>query len=310
MADKRQNERSLAGAARSARDARIATVKYQRNAPIARLWQSAKLQRAFQLQLAHVGDPDVAGALLFGGLGYKPPFPSNWEAAAELVLADEAQYLAAADLYILTPQMCDVVIAAAQTLTRQDLEMVGEDDLPGRTGLVVLPHPIIVQAVTGDLGDDRAFTWRFPSQIRGPDGRRRFKDYPAVRMSAYHDSYGPVRPDSFLDFAAQARALGTPLPPLLLDAIRCVPLRYAARPDRCWRARSTSRQSGRPVMRLASRRPLSVRTRTGWWASTRRVSRSRTGMTRSCRGSCMPSGGCASSKSPVSAQPRSTTARR
>jgi hypothetical protein len=54
---------------------------------------------------------------------------------------------------------------------------------------------------------------------------------PAVRMSAYHDSHGPVRPDTFLDFAAQARAQGTPLPPLLLDAIRCLPLHFAATPE-------------------------------------------------------------------------------
>jgi hypothetical protein len=54
----------------------------------------------------------------------------------------------------------------------------------------------------------------------------RLHEIPAVRMSVYHDSYGPVRPDSFLDFAAEARAQGTPLPPLLLDAIRCVPIRY------------------------------------------------------------------------------------
>jgi hypothetical protein len=54
--------------------------------------------------------------------------------------------------------MCDVVIAAAQTLTREDLELLSEDDLPGLTGLVVLPHPVIVRAVTGDLADDRAFT--------------------------------------------------------------------------------------------------------------------------------------------------------
>jgi hypothetical protein len=57
------------------------------------------------------------------------------------------------------------------------------------------------------------------------------QDAPAIRMSAYHDSYGPVRPDTFLDFAAQARAQGTPLPPLLLDAIRCHILNYTATAD-------------------------------------------------------------------------------
>jgi hypothetical protein len=224
---KRQKEWSLTGAARAAREARIATVKHLSEAPIARLWHMGKLQRAFQLQAASVGDRGAATALLFGGLGYRPPFPSNWQAAAEMVLADEARYLAESDLYVLTPHMCDVVIAAAQTLTREDLELLSEDDLPGRTGLVILPYPVIVRAVSGDLGDDRAFTWRFPAHFWRPS-RRGHKDLLAVRMSAYHDSYGPVRPDSFVDFSVQARVQGTPLPPLLLDAIRCMPVRFAA----------------------------------------------------------------------------------
>ncbi len=230
MAVKRQKEWSLTGAARAAREARIATVKHLGEAPIARLWHMGKLQRAFQLQAASVDDPAAATALLFGGLGYRPPFPSDWQAATEMVVADEARYLAEADLYILTPNMCDVVIAAAQTLTREDLELLSEDDLPAMTGLVILPHPVIVRAVTGDLGDDRAFTWRFPAHFWRPS-RRGHKDLLAVRMSAYHDSNGPVRPDSFLDLAAQARAQGTPLPPLLLDAIRCMPLQFAATPE-------------------------------------------------------------------------------
>jgi hypothetical protein len=51
---------------------------------------------------------------------------------------------------------------------------------------------------------------------------------PAVRVSQYHDRYGPVRPDSFLDFADQASAQGHPLPPLLLDALRCIPFESTA----------------------------------------------------------------------------------
>jgi hypothetical protein len=164
-------------------------------------------------------------------MGYQPPFPSSWPEASETVLADEARYLAEADLYVLSPQMCEVVIAAAQTLTRQDLELLSEDDLPCPAGLVVLPYPVIVQGMTGDLGDDRAYSWRFPSQIYRPGRRGRLTKVPAVRTSAYQDSHGPVRPDSFLNFAASARAQGTPLPPLLLDTVRCVPLEFAATPQ-------------------------------------------------------------------------------
>jgi hypothetical protein len=207
-------------------------MKYLRDAPIAQVWEIVKLQGAYQLHTAHLGHAPTARALLFGGMGYRVPFPDDWALAAEMVLADEARYLAEADLYILTPQMCDVLTAAAQSLTREDLELASEDDLPTPTGLVVLPHPLIVRSITGDIGGDRAHTWRFPSQIQrpAPDGRS-LQDAPAVRMSAYHDCYGPVRPDTFLDFAAQARAQGTLLPPLLLDAIRCQVLRYTATPD-------------------------------------------------------------------------------
>lgn len=220
---------SVVSAARFAREARIATVRYLRDAPIARAWHLGKLQGAYGYHLAHLRDPATAWAQLFGGLGYRAPYPADWEQAVETVLTDEARYLTEADLYVLTPQMCDVVIAAAQGLTREDLELMSEDDLPGLSGLVVLPHPVIVRAVTGDLADIRAYTWRFPMQLEVvSDDRRDVHDVPAVRMSSYHDTYGPVRPDTFLDFAAQARAQGTPLPPLLLDAKRCLPLRQKA----------------------------------------------------------------------------------
>lgn len=229
-------------------------------APIARLWEAGKLQAAYRFLLEQVGDPAAATALLFGGMGYRPPFPADWAAASEMVLKDEASGLAAAELYVLSPHMCDVVVAAAQTLTREDLELTGGDDPPGMTGLVVLPHPILVRAVSGDVGDDRAFTWRLPSQMQRPsrDGRH-LENMPAVRMSAYHDTHGPVRPDSFVQFAAEARAQGTPLPPLLLDAIKCLPLRYAATPEQKQASAeyvAGVRQSGEALRELAARHGL------------------------------------------------------
>ena len=48
------------------------------------------------------------------------------------MLADEARYLADADLYVLTPQMLDVVIAAAQSLTFADLACSGRTTCPAR----------------------------------------------------------------------------------------------------------------------------------------------------------------------------------
>ena len=45
-------------------------------------------------------------------------------------------------------------------------------------------------------------------------------------MSDYQDAHGPVQPDSFIEFAARARAAGSPLPPLILNAKRCLPFHF------------------------------------------------------------------------------------
>lgn len=223
---------SAAGAARFAREARIATAGYLRSAPAARRWHMRKLLNAYGLHLQHTGSPEQALGLLLGGLGYRPPYPPGWDEITEMLLADEASDLAAASLYILTPQMCDVTVAAAQTLTPEDLALLAEDDLPSPTGLVVLPQPLLVSAVTGDLGDDRAYRWRFPARIQPLSaGHHLRRTLPAVRMSLYHDAHGPVRPDTFIAYGASARAAGTPLPPLILDAMRAVPLGYQATPE-------------------------------------------------------------------------------
>ncbi|MGP4029733.1 hypothetical protein [Actinomadura sp. 3N407] len=235
MAKKRTKTWTLASGARAAREARIATMQHLQSAPIAREMHQQQLRNAFAVKVAHLrGHKPTASALLFGGMGYQHPFPpfTDWAAATETVVADEARYLAEADLYVLSPQMCDVVIAAAQSLTLEDLELLGEEDLPSLTGLVMLPHPVLVRTAGGNIGDLRAFTWRIPSTILHPTADFASLDYiPAVRMSSYNDTHGPVRPDTFLQFAATARAQGTPLPPLLLDAIKCVAFRYAATPE-------------------------------------------------------------------------------
>jgi hypothetical protein len=78
-----------------------------------------------------------------------------------MVLTDESRYLAAADLYVLTPQMLDVVIAAAQSLTFADLSLL-RDDLPSPSGVVILPLPVVTRLPTGSLHQDIAFTWHSP----------------------------------------------------------------------------------------------------------------------------------------------------
>ncbi|AVT30219.1 hypothetical protein C6361_12750 [Plantactinospora sp. BC1] len=220
---------SLAGAARFAREARTGTATHMRTAEIARRWHKVKMMRAYEIHRANFGSRDAATLMLFGGLGYQPPYPAGWDEAADLVIGDEARHLTEAELYVVTPQMCDIVIAAAQSLGVEDLQLIDEEDLPSPTGLLVLPYPVLVRTVGGNLGDDRAFSWHTPANFTLPDPTNRdaMLMKPSVRVSVYHDTHGPVRPDSFLDLAAEARQAGTPLPPLILDAVRCLPFRAA-----------------------------------------------------------------------------------
>lgn len=261
---------SAAGAARFAREARIATAGHLRTAPVARHWQACKLLSAYSLYLQHTGSPEAALFLLLGGLGYRPPYPAGWDEITGMLLADEASELAAASLYILTPQMCDVTVAAAQALTPGDLALLAEDDLPSPTGLVVLPQPLIVCAVTGDLGDDRAYRWRSPARIQPLSaGFRLRRTVPAVRMSRYHDAHGPVRPDTFIACESAARAAGTPLPPLILDAMRSVPLGFRATPEQeedLKRFAGTARRAGEATREMCAGEGINENRVTGEYA--------------------------------------------
>lgn len=229
---KRKRGWTAAGGARIARDARIATAGFLRDAPAAREWELTKLKTSYQATVSSLRrqgapNPDaraMATSLLLTGLGYPKEWkPTDWSEVTERSITDEARYLAEADLYVISPQMADVVTAAAQSLTIDDLTLMTEDDLPSPTGLLVLPHPLLIRAVNGALGDDRAFMWRTPAYLDTVIDREQVR-LPAVRVSTYHDSHGPVQPDSFLDFAAYTRGQGHPLPPLLLDGLRCFPL--------------------------------------------------------------------------------------
>ena len=178
---------SLAGSARFARDARIAAARYMRLAQVERDWYAAMLAYGHQARGATCGDPDAARALQFATMGYPPPYPADWDQASAQVLADEARYLAEADLYVLTPQMLDVVIAASQTLT--DLGLLHADDLPSPSGVVILPRPLVTRLPTGTLQHNFAYAWRSPWRIPLPERMGfRGRQLPAVRTSSYTTS--------------------------------------------------------------------------------------------------------------------------
>ncbi len=138
------------------------------------------------------------------------------------MLADEARYLGAADLYVLTPQMLDVVIAAAQSLSSADLGLLRDDDLPGRSGVVILPRPLIIRSPAGSLYRHIAFTWQSPWRMPLPGGMGfREAELPAVRMSGY------TAGRAHRDFTQAARAQRLALPPMLLDDVWSLPLHPA-----------------------------------------------------------------------------------
>jgi hypothetical protein len=158
MTAKKPKKWSATGAARFAREARISTVQFLATSRLAPLWERSKVINAYGFHRDHLGDHDAAMSTLLGYLGYQRPYPQGWDAIAQMLVTDEARYLAEAELYILAPDMCDVVVAGALTLTLEDLRQLGNEDLPSPTGLVVLPHPLLIRVVTGDLSDDRAYT--------------------------------------------------------------------------------------------------------------------------------------------------------
>ncbi|MFI5606854.1 hypothetical protein [Amycolatopsis sp. NPDC051903] len=214
---------TAAGAARAARDAQVATAKYLRSTDLAMRVEASSLSRQFQINLrTYAGNRDAARLAYFGALGYTDrQIPSNLTSAARMVLDDDARNLAEAQLYVVSPQMCDVVLAAAQTLTRDDLALVGPEDLPSPTGLIMLPHAVISRAVDGDLTDTRAITWTTPATafFRSPK-HRKVMEYPAARVAAYYGTHGPVRPDNWTEFLDYARSVDVVLPPLIPDARR------------------------------------------------------------------------------------------
>jgi hypothetical protein len=130
---------SVAGAARHAREARAHAAEYLRASTLAIEQIEFLLQRGIHVHRTH-GDTNRALAQVLAGCGYEPPYPRDSMAAARLVAQDHAQRLSQAQLYVMSPDMADVVAAAARTLADDDLDLMEFDDLPSPTGCLVLPE--------------------------------------------------------------------------------------------------------------------------------------------------------------------------
>lgn len=252
---KHSHQWSLAGAARAAREARIASAKFM-STPAMAQWHMWGLDCSLGLYALHDGgDPLLGLAGLSRSLGYFLPRP-DLSLLSELILQDETRYLSEATLYVLSPHMADVVTAAAMTLTLKDLQLMHEENLPAPTGLVVLPHPLITRLLDGDLADPRGFLWHHPARIRPSSvSNVRQRSSGAVHVAVYNDGHGPLRPESWMDFCAWAAAQGTPVPPLILDANRSFPYRHQFTDTEVGgldRFSSEARQLGRQARQFAA----------------------------------------------------------
>lgn len=125
-------------------------------------------------------------------------------------------------LYVLTPEMMEICLAAASTLSYDDVaDYVQSEDHTHTAGHVLLPRDLLLDNPLSrtDVEDLRAFSW-FPSHygVRRLDGAMepvdRIRQAPTLRVLQWAGMFDGLTPDThqaFLTFAAEA---GARLPPL------------------------------------------------------------------------------------------------
>ncbi|WP_237276972.1 hypothetical protein [Streptomyces caniscabiei] len=159
---------------------------------------------------------NMAFAMMFGKQGMRRPWPSSPTEAARWQIRQVLKLLDGAEVLVISPAAHAAVMAAAATLEPADVATLTKDrDIPMPTGLLVLPEPVVVENRGGSLSDIRAFGWQFVTQDQVlPDAQ-----YPGIQLTCFMDRDGPVQPESWRLAVSQARATGSPLPPLVPDGI-------------------------------------------------------------------------------------------
>lgn len=224
-------------AARQALDMRAKTARYMGSEEnITRLLDELQLRYLGLMRSGEFG-LDAAIEVIYSGFGYKPDRSDSGDrmslrdpaeyvnrmlrALAERIANDEAEQLASAELYIVSPEMWDVVVAAAATLSDEDVRLCTPEDLPSPNGLVVFPTSVVSDRGNGELGDVRAVRWSNPARLKAfsPERRKRLS-FIGMKLSPYLDVKPPY-PIPERDAARkQAAAERKPLPPLLFGGAR------------------------------------------------------------------------------------------
>lgn len=211
MAKGKDKEWTLIGAARRGRDLRADTVRHLRDdlAELAAGGTPSSIDDIFTTLLTRYASlfsqsghgVNAAMSLLHAAHGYtarhfkrdltlsgaRAEVDSILGDLAKQILANDAARLAEADLYVLSPEMCDVVVAAAASLTDEDCQLMQLEDLPTPSGLVVLPHEIAIETATGEVSKMRALRWEEPRDFPTYDANHRLSYYHGMRMATYSD---------------------------------------------------------------------------------------------------------------------------
>lgn len=159
---------------------------------------------------------NMAFAMMLGKQGMRRPWPSSPIEVARWQIRQVLQLLNGAEVLVISPVAHAAVMAAAATLEHADVATLDKDrDIPMPTGLLILPEPVVVENRGGAFSDIRAFGWQFVTQDQVlPDAQ-----YPGVQLTCFMDRDGPVQPEAWRLSVTQARASGSPLPPLVPDGI-------------------------------------------------------------------------------------------
>ncbi|MFD9044209.1 hypothetical protein [Streptomyces bottropensis] len=177
---------------------------------------------------------NMAFAMMLGKQGMRRPWPSSPIEVARWQIRQVLRLLDGAEVLVISPAAHAAVMAAAATLEPADVSTLDKArDIPMPTGLLILPEPVVVENRGGSLSDIRAFGWQFVTQDQVlPDAQ-----YSGIQLTCFMDRDGPVQPESWRLAVAQARATGSPLPPLVPDGI------YGLRADSALAAESSERHA-------------------------------------------------------------------
>jgi hypothetical protein len=221
-ADRKQGIEWVAtDAGRDAQRRRRHSVEHIPGHPILRLdleWKLRQLAQDVTVALERGGSPPEAAQryaphAVFGAIGVQPPDDDVGRIASDL-LDDEAGTLADGELFVVSPSMQRVTIAAAQTLTALDVATLrADDDMPAPAGVLVLSEPLVVRGRDGGLSDLRAFAWKPCRTYLGAPAEWA----PGVRVTDFMDADGPVQAEAFQAVLAASRAQDRPLPLLVPD---------------------------------------------------------------------------------------------